>query len=236
MTDALAGRSVLVTGASSGIGAATAVALAGAGARVLATGRNATALGALAPHGIETLAGDLRDPGFVLELAARAEDCDVLVANAGGLKHAPFLESRREDWRAVFELNVLATLDLVQRIATHMATRRSGHIVLLSSLLARRVARNTLVYAASKHAIAAIAAGLRLELEQLGIRVTEIAPGLVRTGIFRNIDHAGARDAYAALEFDFLQPEDVAAAILGAVTARPGACADLIELRPVGQP
>jgi NADP-dependent 3-hydroxy acid dehydrogenase YdfG len=93
-----------------------------------------------------------------------------------------------------------------------------------------------MVYAASKHAVAAIAAGLRLELGPAGIRVTEIAPGLVATNVFRDIDDARVQQAYAAMEFPFLRPGDVAAAILGAVTASPGACADLIELRPLGQP
>jgi NADP-dependent 3-hydroxy acid dehydrogenase YdfG len=236
MAEQLAGYRVLVTGASSGIGAATALALARHGAQVFATGRDRDALGSLEADGIRTLAGDLLAPDFPAALCDWAGDCDILVANAGRLKHAPFLDSRPEDWRAMFELNVLATLDLVQRVGHGMVARGSGHIVLVSSLLARRVTRNTMVYAASKHAVAAIAAGLRLELGPAGIRVSEIAPGLVRTRVFRDIDHPAARDAYAAMDFEFLQPDDVAAAILVAVTARPGASADLIELRPNGQP
>jgi NADP-dependent 3-hydroxy acid dehydrogenase YdfG len=233
MTKALSGKRVLVTGASSGIGAATAAVLAAAGADVLATGRNAAALGELS--GVDTIAGDLTHPGFLQVLVKRAAAVDIIVANAGRLKHAPFLHSDQQDWRAVFELNVLSMLALVQGVAQGMVRRSSGHIVLVSSLLARQVTRNTLVYAASKHAVAAIAAGLRLELGPAGIRVTEVAPGLVRTNVFRDIDDSGVQAAYAAMDFDFLQAEDVAAAILAAVTARAGACADLIELRPVGQ-
>ena len=231
----LAGKRTLVTGASSGIGAATARALAAAGAQVLATGRNEAALAALAADGIETMAGDLVDPDFPAALVARAGVCDILVANAGRLKHTPILEGRIEDWRAVFELNVLATLQLVQCAARPMVARGSGHIVLVSSLVARRVFANSVVYAASKHAVAAIAQGLRLELAPLGLRVTEVAPGLVRTAVFRDIDHPGVQAGYAAMDFPFLEPEDIAAAILGAVTARPGVSTDLIELRPVGQ-
>lgn len=231
MADPLAGKRVLVTGASSGIGAATAALLMASGAYVIGTGRNQAALA-----GTETVAGDLTDPAFLPDLMGRAGDIDILVANAGRLKHAPFLDGRAEDWRAVFELNVLATLSLLQLAARGMVARGGGHIVLVSSLLARRVTRNAMVYAASKHAVAAIAAGLRLELGPLGVRVTEIAPGLVRTGIFRDIDDARVQDAYAAMAFDFLRPGDVAAAILSAVTTRPGASADLIELRPCGQP
>ncbi len=229
----LAGKRALVTGASSGIGAATARTLAAAGAHVLATGRNADALAA---DGIETMTGDLTDPAFPHALVARMGVCDILVANAGRLKHTPILEGKLEDWRAVFELNVLATLNLVQCAAIPMVARGSGHIVLISSLVARRVFRNSVVYAASKHAVAAIAQGLRIELAPLGLRVTEVAPGLVRTAVFREIDHPTVQAGYAAMDFPFLEPEDVAAAILGAVIARPGVSTDLIELRPVGQP
>jgi NADP-dependent 3-hydroxy acid dehydrogenase YdfG len=233
MTKPLPGKRALVTGASSGIGAATAHALSAAGASVLATGRDEAALAELA--GAETIAGDLTNAAFLETLIARAGPLDILVANAGRLKHTPFLDGSPEDWRAVFELNVFATLSLVQQAARGMAKRGSGHIVLVSSLLARRVTPNTLVYAASKHAVAAIAACLRLELGPAGIRVTEIAPGLVATNVFRDIDDARVRQSYAAMDFPFLRPEDIAAAILHAVTTRPGASADLIALRPLGQ-
>jgi NADP-dependent 3-hydroxy acid dehydrogenase YdfG len=135
----------------------------------------------------------------------------------------------------VFDLNVLATLHLVQCAARPMVARGSGHIVLVSSLVARRVFANSVVYAASKHAVAAIAQGLRMELAPLGLRVTEVAPGLVRTAVQREIDHPAVKAGYAAMNFPFLEPEDVADAILGAVTARSGVSQDLIELRPVGQ-
>lgn len=218
-------RRVLVTGASSRIGGATALMLAGADAQVLATGCTAERLDALAKHRIGTLAADLLEPGFITELAVRAGDCDVLVANAGRLKQAPFLRSR-----------LLATLALVRGIAERAVRRDARHLVLVSSLLARRVSRNRPLYAAAKHALARIAARLRLKLGPSGIPVTEVAADIVRAGVFRDIDHQGVRDACAAMDFHFRQPDDVAAAILGAVAARPGVCADLIQLRPIGQP
>ncbi len=235
----LKGRTAIVTGASSGIGRAIARALVDAGADVLATGRSERELAATAASHprIRTIAGDLTEPGFVDRLMGVAGTPDILINNAGRLRHAPFLESRLADWRAVFELNVLATLVLAQAAAAVMARRGSGHIVLISSLLARRVTPYTMIYAASKHAVAAIAAGLRLELETKGIRVTEIAPGLVATNAMKAVDDAEVLATYAAHRnrFDWLQPEDVAASVLSAVATRPGACPDLIELRPVGQ-
>lgn len=237
---ALAGRRALVTGASSGVGRACAQVLAGAGAEVLATGRSREGLAAtvLGRPGIRTVAGDLTDESFVGHLAAEAGAVDILVNNAGRLKHAPVLTGRLEDWRAVFELNVLSLLALTQAVATRMAERGSGHIVLISSLLARRVAPFTTVYAASKHAVAAIAAGLRLELGPKGVAVTEVAPGLVSTGILDDIDDPAVLSSYADSRerFAWLSPADVAAALLYAVSARPGSVPELIELRPQGQP
>jgi NADP-dependent 3-hydroxy acid dehydrogenase YdfG len=224
----------LVTGASSGIGRATALALAEAGWSVLGTGRDRAALAGL-PSPIRSMAGDLTDPGFVDAVVAAAGAATLLVNNAGTLAHAPFLETPRHGWRAVFDLNVHALLDLTQGIARGMAARGAGHVVLVSSLLARRVGPNTLVYAASKHAVAAIAAGLRAELRPHGIRVTEVAPGLVSTRIQREITHAGVKAGYAALPFDWLAPEDVAAVIRAAAEAPPNAATDLIEIRPQGQ-
>ena len=225
----------LVTGASSGIGRATALALAEAGWSVLGTGRDRAALEALSTQGIRSLAGDLTDPGFVDAVVEAAGAATLLVNNAGTLAHAPFLETPRHGWRGVFDLNVHALLDVTQGIASGMAARGSGHIVLVSSLLARKVGPNTLVYAASKHAVAAIAAGLRVELRPHGIRVTEVAPGLVSTRIQRDITHAGVKAGYAALPFPWLAPEDVAAVIRAAAEAPPNASTDLIEIRPQGQ-
>jgi NADP-dependent 3-hydroxy acid dehydrogenase YdfG len=159
----------------------------------------------------------------------------VLVNNAGTLSHAPFLETPRHSWRGVFDLNVNALLDVTQGVARGMAARGSGHIVMISSMLARRVGPNTMVYAATKHAVAALAQGLRIELRPHGIRVTEIAPGLVATQIQREISHEGVKSGYAGLGFTWLAPEDIAAAILGAVLAGPNVATDLIEIRPQGQ-
>lgn len=229
-----------MTGASSGIGRACAQALAAAGVEVVATarGREGLAETAAGHGGIRTVAGDLTEPGFPSRLAAEAGPVDILVNNAGRLKHAPVLAGRPDDWRAVFELNVLSLLALTQAVGTRMVERGTGRIVLISSLLARRVGPFTTVYAASKHAVAAIAAGLRLELGPKGVAVTEIAPGLVSTGILDDIDDPDVLSSYSEARgrFAWLSPADVAAALIYALSARPGVVPDLIELRPQGQP
>lgn len=221
-----------MTGASSGIGRACSQALAAVGVDVLATARSPAGLAETAAgrERIRLLAGDLTEPGFLARLAGEAGSPDILVNNAGRLKNAPFLAGRMEDWRAVLELNVLALLGLTQAVG-------SGRIVLISSLLARRVAPFTTVYAASKHAVAAIAAGLRLELGPKGVGVTEIAPGLVETEILGEITDPAVLAAYseARSRFAWLKPTDVADAVMYALSARPGTVPDLIELRPMGQ-
>jgi len=233
----LSGRSALVTGASSGIGQATALALAGAGMKVIATGRNGAALEDLARKGagIDVVAGDLTDPRFVAALARRAEGVDLLVNNAGILKHAAILDGDAADWHAVFNLNVLSLLALTKPIAKAMVARGSGHIIIVSSLLARRVTPFTGIYAASKHAVAALVQGLRMELSPHGVDVVEIAPGLVRTNVLRHIDDPKVQDYYASRDFEWLSPQQVADAILYAAGATPPANLDLIEIRPHGQ-
>jgi NADP-dependent 3-hydroxy acid dehydrogenase YdfG len=234
----LAGRRALVTGASSGIGRATALMLAAEGAAVVATARRGELLASLCAEskgGIAPIAGDLTDPAFVRALAGDAGAIDVLVNAAGALKHAPFLESDPDDWAPIWRLNVEALLRITQFIARGMAERRRGHIVNISSVVARRVYRYTLAYAASKSAVRTISRGLRIELAEYGIKVTEIAPGLVDTGVFGAVEHPDVIAAYRDRGYKPLRPEDIARAIVGAVSTAADACPDVIELYPVLQ-
>jgi NADP-dependent 3-hydroxy acid dehydrogenase YdfG len=236
----LALKRILLTGASSGIGWATALALAEAGATVVATGRRQDRLTVLREAGsslsgsIETIAGDLNQPAFIGSLAERAGSVDILVNNAGQLSHAPFLESDPVDWETVFQTNVFAVLRLTQLIARNMVAAGAGHIINVTSVLAREVTPYTLVYAASKHAQRAIGEGLRVELRQHGIKVTDVLPGLVTTEINRGITHPLASDYYIkrSEKFPYLEPSDIAAAILFACSASPNAAPEVIEINP----
>ncbi len=235
----LTDKRVLVTGASSGIGRATATLFAAAGAHVVATGRSAEPLQALArdakPGTVTPMVGDLTDDGFIATLVEAAGALDILVNNAGALKHAAFLDADPADWARVFEINVLALMRLTQPVARGMAARKRGHIINVSSLLARKVAAGTTIYAATKHAVAAITQGLRMELRPHGIRVTEIAPGLVNTSVFRDIDDPALRTRYATSTFERLNPVQIAEAIVFAASADANAGHDLIEIRPSAQ-
>jgi NADP-dependent 3-hydroxy acid dehydrogenase YdfG len=235
MAAALSGKQVLVTGASAGIGRACAVALARAGAKVIATGRRTAELQSLGKEiPVQTLAGDLNDAGFAEDLAAAAREADLFVNNAGILKYAPFLEMTDEDCEAMFRTNVLAAFRISRLVARSMVRRGHGHIIVMTSIAAREVYQLGLIYCATKHALSAMARGLRIELQSQGIRVTEVAPGMVDTGIRATSDHPRVLDAIKNRKFSPLTSEEVAEAVLYAAQAAPNCCPDLIELRPRG--
>jgi NADP-dependent 3-hydroxy acid dehydrogenase YdfG len=233
----LSGKTALVTGASAGIGRATAAALVKAGAKVIATGRRQDALDELKSQyssSIETVAGDLNDAVFVARLADGARDVDIFVNNAGVLKYAPLMDLTDADSEWMFRTNVLAALRVTQAVARSMVERGGGHIIVMTSIAAREVYPLGVLYCATKHALSAIARGLRLELQGHGIKVTEIAPGMVDTDIRRFSDHPRVIAALNARKFDPLTPQEVAEAVVFAAQAAPNCCPDLIELRPKG--
>jgi NADP-dependent 3-hydroxy acid dehydrogenase YdfG len=233
----LSGKSVLVTGASAGIGRATAVVLAHAGAKVLATGRRQAELEALKRQcagAVETIAGDLNDAHFVDELAGAARAVDIFVNNAGVLKYAPLMDLTDADCEDMFRTNVLASFRITHRVAKSMVERRRGHIIVMTSIAAREVYRLGVLYCATKHALSAYARGLRIELQGFGIKVTEIAPGMVDTEIRASSTHPSVIAAVQARKFEALTSEEVAQAVVYAAEAAPNCCPDLIELRPQG--
>jgi 3-hydroxy acid dehydrogenase/malonic semialdehyde reductase len=238
MSESLAGRSALVTGASAGIGRASALALAEAGARVVATGRRKHALDALAKQcggrPVEIIAGDLNDAVFVAGLAARAGDVDIVVHNAGVLKYAPLMDMTFEETEAMFRTNVLASFRLLHALAQAMVARRRGHIIVMTSIAAREVYRLGVIYCATKHALSALAQGLRIELQDYGIKVTEIAPGMVDTDIRATSDHPRVLEALKVRKFSALTPQQVADAVIYAARSERNCCPDLLELRPLG--
>ena len=239
--NSFSGRRVLVTGASSGIGRATALVYAGAGADVVATARRADELDGLRAEAkplagaIEAVPGDITEAAFVTALAAAAGAVDVLVNCAGMLGHGPFLDTDADDWPKVWELNVHATMRLSQAIARGMRDRGSGHIVIVTSILAGKVYRFTLPYAATKYALRAIRTGLRMELAEFGIKVTEVAPGLTDTPILRSFENDDAAADYDARPYQPLDAEDVAQTIFRVTLSGPNACPELVEVHPLGQ-
>jgi NADP-dependent 3-hydroxy acid dehydrogenase YdfG len=250
-TSSLNGRTAIVTGASSGIGRAIAETLGGAGAHVFLSGRTSAAMEASAKKiqaagGQATcVVGDVRDPAAVRALVDRAVGdtgrLDIMVNNAGVSYPAPILEGDPEEWRTMLETNVLALLVGCQAAVRAMRECDSeGQIVNISSIAAQRPASG--VYGSTKHAVNAISATLRDELEEDKIRVVNVMPGAIATNFARNFDSAfvegfvkmsglevevkqGERlpdEVFEQIKVSMKQllgdPEDVAKAILYAVT------------------
>lgn len=238
MTQALQGKVALITGASAGIGRATAITLAQQGAHIIALGRREEALvqlqAALPAGTVRILVGDLNDDAYLKQVEAVAHEVDIFVNNAGVLRYAPLLELSAQDCEWMFQTNVLASLKVTQILGRAMVARKAGHMVFMTSIAAREVYRLASVYCATKHALSALARSFRLELQGFGIKVTEVAPGMVDTDIRNGSDHPDVLAAVAVRKFKALTAQEVADAVAYAVTAPPNCCSDLIELRPQG--
>ena len=232
-----------MTGASSGIGEATARLLAHNGCNVVLAARREDRLNSLAEElGERTLAvpTDVTDPAACEALVSRAVEnfgsVDILVANAGLGLYGSVVDGEPEDWRLMFEVNVLGVLYATRAAVRHMLERGSGDVVFVSSLAGRRVpAADGTVYAATKHALTAVAEGLRMDVHDRGIRVINVEPGLVRTE-FPESSGTSAQEYYAQREFSPLEARDVAEAVLYAVEQPPSVSVNEIVVRPTEQP
>lgn len=229
----------LVTGASSGIGAATTKALAAAGYQVVGAARRADRLAELATETIETRVLDVTDQASVDDLAAYLSDknLEVVVANAGGAFDATSIaEADLESWLKSYEVNVLGTVRTIKALIPLMTD--GGHIVIMGSTAGRAVYEGGGSYTAAKHAVAALAGTLRLELSGLPIRVTEIAPGMVRTDEFAVVRFHGDKEKAAKIYEGVAEPlvaEDIADAVVWCVTRPAHVNVDLLVVRPVAQ-
>jgi NADP-dependent 3-hydroxy acid dehydrogenase YdfG len=231
-------RTAVITGASSGIGAATAKALAAEGYRPVLAARRLDRLEELAAEiGGEAIALDVADSDSVAALAARVEACDVLVNNAGGaLGLDPVAEADEEQWLRMYESNVMGTMRMTRALLPRLLESGDGHVVTVTSIAAIETYRGGAGYNAAKHAQRAMLRVLRLELLGQPVRFTEIAPGMVETefSVVRfGGDEEAARRVYAGMEP--LQAEDVAECIRWALAQPPHVNVDEIVVRPRDQ-
>lgn len=217
----LEGKRALVTGASSGIGAATVRTLAGLGAEVVLAARRVERLEGLCAEigeGATARACDVRDAESVAALFD-GPPLDIVVANAGlGLGVAPLHEGDVEDWATMLDTNVKGVLHTVRAALPGMRERGTGDLVVVGSVAGRQVYPGGNVYNASKHAVRAIYEALRLDEVGSGIRFTTVDPGMVETefSLVRLGDQAAADRVYDGMAP--LTPGDVADAIGFAVT------------------
>lgn len=242
----LAGKVALVTGASSGIGEATALALAMAGADVAIVARRADRLAALSER-IEKAGGkafaveaDIARPasaqGLINDVLARGKRLDIIVNNAGVMLLSPVSEARAEDWRQMVEVNLVALMELTRAALPHLKESK-GHIVNVSSVAGRIANPGAAGYAATKFGVVAFSEALRREVYADKVRVTVIEPGMVETELGDHITNPGMKanleQRRAAMEP--LQSEDIAAAVLYAVTQPLRVNVNEILIRPTDQ-
>ena len=230
----LEGKTAIVTGASSGIGAATARALAEAGARVAGGARRAEQL--------ETevkLELDVTDPAscerFVEEAVRELGALDILVNNAGlGLGRDPFDASSEEDEKVVLETNVHGLLRMTRLCLPHI--RDFGHIVNMGSIAGRQAYENAAVYVASKFAVRGFTYALREDLLGRPIRITTVDPGLVESN-FSRVRFRGDEEKATAVYADVepLTPADIAECVLFAVTRPPHVNVDELVVKALAQ-
>ena len=231
----------LVTGASSGIGAATARRLAAEGFDVVAAARRRDRLDALAAEvpGIRPMTLDVTSPESVTELAAALPELAVLVNNAGGaLGVDPVERADPADWQRMYDTNVLGVLRVTQALLPALERGAGGHIVVVGSIAGHLVYEGGGGYTAAKHAATAIVETLRLELNGRPVRVTEIAPGMVHTEEFSLVrlrgDQAAADKVYDGVDEPLLAA-DIADTIAYAVTRPAHVNIDLLVVKPIAQ-
>lgn len=223
-------RIALITGATSGIGKATAELFAGAGIDLILCGRRQERLDEVSAElsskvNVTTLVFDVRDKGAVIAMIGSLPDdwknIDILVNNAGNAHGMGSLaEGDTEDWDAMIDGNVKGLLYVSKAVIPLMLEKGAGHIVNISSIAGKQTYVNGAVYCASKAAVEVLSEGMRLDLTQHGIKVTNVAPGAVETEFslvrFKG-DESRAEKVYQG--FDPLQAVDIADAILYAVNA-----------------
>ena len=247
MAGKLDGKVVLVTGASSGIGEATALALAEEGATVAIPARRSDRLEDLARRieaqggKVKAIVADVAQEDQARDMVVTANAAfgriDILVNNAGVMLLGPIANADTEDWRRMIHTNVLGLMYATHAALPLMRAQGTGHIVNVSSVAGRTARAGAGVYNASKWGVGAFSESLRQEVYKDNIRVTIIEPGVVATELTQHITHPEAKKQFEEFvqAMTPLESEDIAAAILYAVTQPPRVNVNEILIRPTDQ-
>lgn len=239
-------KTALITGATSGIGKATARAFAADKINLIICGRRKDALSELKEElskqvAVTTLSFDVRDKAEVFKqiesLPQEFKQIDILVNNAGNAHGLDSIqEGDTEDWDAMLDINVKGLLYVSKAVIPQMIERKSGHIINVGSLAGKEVYPNGNVYSASKFAVDALTKGMRIDLNKAGIRVGAVNPGLVHTG-FSNVRFKGdderAEKVYEG--FKPLMPVDIAELISFMVSRPPHVTIADLTVLPTAQ-
>ncbi len=218
MSESIAGKVVVITGASSGLGEAAARLLAARGASVVLGARRVERLRALADElsaaGGKALAveTDVADRGQVQRLVDAAVEAygrvDVLINNAGLMPQSLLASLRVDEWDRMIDVNLKGTLYGIAAALPHMQRQRGGHIVNVSSVAGHKVGPGSAVYSATKHAVRALSEGLRQEVKPWNIRTTVISPGAVATELPDSVADPEVAERVHQLYADVAIPAD----------------------------
>lgn len=230
MSNDIAGKVVVITGASSGLGEATARLLASLGASVV--------LGARRVDRIQSLAAELTATGGnALALATDVTRCDqvkglvdtavqtygridVMLNNAGLMPHSPLERLRIADWERMIDVNLKGVLYGIAAALPHMQRQKAGHIVNVSSVAGHKVRPGSAVYAATKHAVRALSEGLRQEVKPYNIRTTVISPGAVATELVDSVTEPDIAESVRRI-YEIAVPADAFARMVAFAISQP---------------
>ncbi|MEJ2686961.1 MAG: SDR family oxidoreductase [Gammaproteobacteria bacterium] len=238
---------VVITGASSGLGAATARHLCELGATVVLGARRAERIQALAEElsaeGGKALAvtTDVTDAEQVRQLVNAAVDTygqlDVLLNNAGLMPLAPLERLKTDEWEQMIDVNLKGTLHVIAAALPHMKVRKAGHIINVSSVYGHKVAPGAAVYCATKFAVRALSEGLRQEVKPYNIRTTVISPGAVATELLEHISEKDiARNVHERVDEIAVPAESFARMVAFAISQPEEVDVNEILFRPTAQP
>ena len=246
MTNGISDKVVVITGASSGLGAAAARMLSKEGAMVVLAARRADRIQALADELVAAgrkafaLATDVTQYDEVKRLVDTSVQkygrVDVLINNAGIMPVAPIERLKVDEWNSMIDINLKGVLYGVAAALPHMKQQKSGHLMFVSSVAGHKVAPGMIVYAATKHAVRALAEGLRQELRQYNIRTTVISPGAVRTELLNGISEPDVAETLRKrVESYGLPDESFARAVVFALSQPEEMDVNEILFRPIRQ-
>jgi len=249
MGGALSGKTAIVTGASSGIGLATATTLARAGAAVVVCARRQERLDELAAkiaaQGGKALAvaGDAAVPGDIDGLLARTlawgeggGKYDIVVVNAGRGLAGGILASDEAQWQELYRINVLGAAHLMRRAGQYLSARKSGDIVVVGSVVGKNISPFSGFYGSSKFAVGALAEALRREVCSLGVRVSLVMPGIVASEFQQVAGYTEENFGKAVAQWGTpLDPQNIADGIQWVLGQPPHVNVSEVMIRPTGQ-